>query len=106
MDDMDDENPSTSGDAMKERDLEVIEGKISYRASIPRTEAVSYFEAIIDGLKKGRVEFRQDDETVAMQLPNRVGIEVKAKQGDKKGKISFEITWKNGDSPEFAIVSD
>lgn len=80
--------------------------KISYENTLPRDEAVSYFEAIVTGLKKGQLEFRQEDESVTMDLPDRVDVEVKASRNEKKGKISFELSWKNTGSPDLAIVSD
>lgn len=80
--------------------------KISYENSLPRDEAVSYFEAIVSGLKKGHLEFRQEGDSVDIDLPDRLEVEVKASRAEKKGKISFEISWKNTSSPDLAIVSD
>ena len=90
-----------SGDGEKSK-----KQKISYENSLPRDEAVSYFEAIVSGLKKGHLEFRQEGGAVDMDLPDHLDVEVKASRSDKKGKISFEISWKNTGSPDLAIVSD
>jgi amphi-Trp domain-containing protein len=67
--------------------------KISYEASMPRNEAVSYFEAIVGGLRSGRLEFKQDDETLVLSPPDHLDIEVKAQRKGDKAKVVFEIEW-------------
>ncbi|NVB43385.1 amphi-Trp domain-containing protein [Pseudenhygromyxa sp. WMMC2535] len=67
--------------------------KVDFEASMPRAEAVSYFEAIIGGLKSGRLEFRQEGDTLVLSPPDQLEIEVKASRKGDKGKVVFEIEW-------------
>jgi amphi-Trp domain-containing protein len=67
--------------------------KIEFESNMPRSEAVSYFEAIVGGLRSGRLEFRQAGNTLVLSPPERLEIEVKAQQKGEKGKIVFEISW-------------
>jgi amphi-Trp domain-containing protein len=67
--------------------------KVSFEDTMPRNEAVSYFEAIIGGLRSGRLEFKQDGETLVLNPPDRLEIEVKAVLKGDKGKVVFEIEW-------------
>ncbi|PRQ03319.1 hypothetical protein ENSA5_17090 [Enhygromyxa salina] len=73
--------------------------KISYEASMPRNEAVSYFEAIVGGLRSGRLEFKQDGETLVLSPPDQLEVEVKAQRKGDKGKVVFEIEWSNENRP-------
>lgn len=66
---------------------------IGFEGTLPRSEAVSYFEAIVGGLRSGRLEFRQGDDTLILHPPDQLEIEVKASQKGEKGKIVFEIEW-------------
>ena len=59
-----------------------------------REAAVAYFEAIIDGLKNGSVEFRRGDSHLAMDLPDLLEVEVEASQKGTKAKIAFELSWR------------
>jgi amphi-Trp domain-containing protein len=67
--------------------------KIDFEASMPRNEAISYFEAIIGGLRSGRLEFKQGDQTLVLNPPDRLEIEVKAQSKGDKGRVVFEIEW-------------
>jgi amphi-Trp domain-containing protein len=73
--------------------------KIAFEATMPRSEAVSYFEAIVGGLRSGRLEFRQEGDTLVLNPPDHVEIEVKAQQKGTKGKIVFEIEWSDEHRP-------
>ena len=67
--------------------------EIEFDATMSRGEALSYFEAIVAGLKSGRLEFRQEGDAVVFNLPERVEIEIAAKLKGDKGKIEFGIEW-------------
>lgn len=79
--------------------------EIEYEATMPREEAVSYFEALIAGLRSGHLEFRQGDRTLVLNPPGHVEIEVSAEQKGDKGKVVFEIEWSNENQP-LTIISD
>lgn len=67
--------------------------KIDFEATMPRNEAISYFESIISGLRSGRLEFKQGEQTLVLNPPDRLEIEVKAQSKGDKGRVVFEIEW-------------
>ena len=67
--------------------------KIDFEAVMPRNEAVSYFEAIVAGLASGRLEFKREGETLVLNPPELLEVEVKASRKGDKGKVVFEIEW-------------
>ncbi len=73
--------------------------KVSFGASMPRNEAVSYFEAIVGGLRSGRLEFRQEGDTLVLNPPDQLEVEVKAQLKGNKGKVVFEIEWSDENRP-------
>ncbi|MFV8754962.1 amphi-Trp domain-containing protein [Nannocystaceae bacterium ST9] len=79
--------------------------KIEYEAAMPRDEAVSYFEALVGGLRTGHLEFRQGDKVLVLAPPERLEVEVSAQLKGDKGKVVFEITW-SGQSRQLAIVNE
>lgn len=68
--------------------------KLKFESAMPRDEAVAYFEAIIAGLRKGAIQFRRGEETLAVAPAGHVEIEVKASRKGAKESVSFEIAWR------------
>lgn len=91
-DDDDDDEPEAKPAKPKKR-------KVSFEASMPRTEAISYFEAIVGGLASGRLEFKQDGDSLVLNPPDHLEIEVKASRKGDKGKVVFEIQWSGENRP-------
>lgn len=67
--------------------------KLNYRGNMPIDEAVAYFEALTNGLKRGTVTLRQGSETMHIQLGSEVDLEIKATSKKRKGKLTFAISW-------------
>jgi amphi-Trp domain-containing protein len=87
-DDDDDDDDSKSKKHKKPKKV-----SIGYEAAMPRTEAVSYFESLVGGFRSGRIEFKQDGESLVLNPPDQLEIEVKATRKGDKAKIVFEIAW-------------
>jgi amphi-Trp domain-containing protein len=68
--------------------------KVKFESVLAREEAVSYFEALIEGLRKGTIQLRQGSDTITLKPGAKVAIEVKAARKDEKEKIAFEIEWR------------
>jgi amphi-Trp domain-containing protein len=103
-----DDAGAASADAEREAHDEPeapTKAKISYNNTLTREEAVAYFEAIVDGMRKGTVQFRQAEDALALSLPAHVSVEVKAARKGDKSKISFDISWQGGSGAELSIVS-
>jgi amphi-Trp domain-containing protein len=82
--------------------------RVKFESSLSRLEAVTYFDAIVAGLKKGALNFKQGEDAVAFSLPDHVEIEVKAERKKGRENISFDITWhakETADGDELKISS-
>lgn len=93
------------GEEIVEETKEPTKAKIRFESSLSREEAVSYFEAIVAGIRSGTVEFRQEDKTVVLHPGSQLDIGVKASRKGDKAKIAFEIAWRgDADEPKLAIL--
>ena len=79
--------------------------KVSFDATMEREEAVSYFEAIVAGLKSGTIQFRQGEESLTLDVGDHVAVEVKAQRKGEKGKVTFELSWRD-DNRGLTIVPE
>ena len=95
----DEEKDEDEDEDEEDEDEDRKKAKISFEATMPRNEAVSYFEAIVAGLRSGRLEFKQGDQTVVLNPPDHLEIEVKAKSKGDKGSVVFEIEWSDENRP-------
>lgn len=77
--------------------------KVQFKNRLALDEAVSYFEAIVAGLKKGEIELKQEDNHLVLSPQSEVSIEVKASAKEEKGKVSFKISWEKVRSSEQAV---
>ena len=64
--------------------------KIKFDSGMSREEAVAYFEAIVNGLKKGSLVFRQNEETLELAVGDQVEVEVKASRKGDSESVRFE----------------
>ncbi len=91
---------STEAATVKEK------AEASYEGSLPLEEAVSYFEAILLGMKKGQIHLRQGEEQLTLRPPAHLEIEVSASRKKQKERLSFEISWKVAPTDKLSISSD
>lgn len=80
--------------------------RVKFESTLPRAEAVAYFEAIVAGLRKGAVKFKQGEESISLSPADHVDIEVKAQRKGSKESVSFEITWRTPDDSDLTISSN
>ena len=59
-------------------------------------ELVRYLEAILDGLREGKVYLEHGGEVVALNPAGTVTLEIEAKQKKDKEKLSLEVSWQRG----------
>lgn len=79
---------------------------VEFEAPIQREEAVSYFETLVAGLKKGSIHLRQNDEELTLTPPAQLEVKVKASRKNDKEKLSFEIVWRTANASELLISSE
>lgn len=77
--------------------------KVEYKNRLGLQEAVSYFEALVAGLKKGQIELKQDENHLTLSPESEVVVEVKASAKEDKGKVSFKISWEKAQASELKI---
>jgi amphi-Trp domain-containing protein len=76
-------------------------GKVKFKGTMQHEEAVHYLEAILNGLRKGKLQFKQGEERVALAPSGAtVRVEVKAEHKSNKEKLSLELSWYLGDEDE------
>jgi len=69
-------------------------GKIKFESVMQRSEAATYFGALVDGLRLGQLQFRHGEENLSLAPAQQVVVEVKAsKKGDKE-RVAFELEWR------------
>jgi amphi-Trp domain-containing protein len=94
-----------NGGSASREDVSSERAKLGFESFLPREEAVAYFEAIVAGLKKGAIQFKQDDESLTLNPPSHLDIEVKASRKKGRERISFEVSWRAEEPSDLTIVS-
>lgn len=80
--------------------------RVKFESTMPRLEAVAYFEAIVAGLRKGAVKFKQGDDAISLSPSDQLEVEVKAQRKRNKENVCFEITWQTTDETDLTISSN
>jgi amphi-Trp domain-containing protein len=72
-----------------------------------RREAAAVLRQIADKLATGEITLRQGESEVALEIPDRVELELKAEEETKHEKVKrsleIEIEWTEGDSAGGAV---
>ena len=97
------ENGSAATQAAPEEVRRKDKAKIKFESLMQRGEAVTYFSALVDGLRHGHLQFKQRDETVELSPAEQVQVEVRASRKGDKEKVSFELSWRTGDHAELEV---
>ena len=66
-------------------------------------QAYAYFEAIVAGLKKNKVEVTKEDKSIVLEPQEQLIVEVKASTKPERSKISFKMSWNHLDQGSFSI---
>lgn len=68
--------------------------KIKFKNDMQRDEAIVYFEALVDGLRKGSLQLQQGNEKLVLEPNGEMKVEIKASRKEDKQKFSMELSWK------------
>lgn len=79
---------------------------VRFDGFMARDEAVSYFEALVRGLKKGTLHLKQGDGSLTLSPQPNIEVEVKASRKKNKEGISFELSWKLPGESDLTITSE
>ena len=64
--------------------------------SIEDTESIiRYLDTLADGFRRQRLEFRAEREQIILKPHGLIQLEIKAKNRNKKSKLSLKFTWKD-----------
>lgn len=71
------------------------EGRLKFKNVMQPAEAAVYFEAIVDGLRRGSLQLQHTGEKLVLEPVGDLKVEIKASRKDRKQKLSFEVNWKS-----------
>lgn len=71
------------------------ESKIKFKNEMESDEAVVYFAAIVDGLKRGSLVLQQGDERLELKPHGKLKVKVKAARKEDKENFSLELSWQS-----------
>jgi amphi-Trp domain-containing protein len=94
---------SKAGEA--DRPREEATGKLSFDGKMDRDELAAYVEALVEGIRKGSIQFRQRNESLALSPAERIAVEVTAHRKAAREKLSLEIEWRTDEPEELTIVA-
>ncbi len=80
--------------------------KVKFKSVMLREEAISYFEAVVAGLKRGSIQIRQGDDSIVLKPTLQLDVTVKAVSKDQDESIEFEIRWRIASDSELTISTD
>ena len=90
----------------KKEDKKAKKTGVKFESTMPLEEAISYFEAIISGMKKGTISLKQDGNTIKLSPPPHLSVEVKAASKGERERISFELQWQTAGTSDLTISSE
>lgn len=92
-----------SKSSVEDKDANSGKAKIQYRNQMHIDDAIAYFEAIVEGLKKKKVEVTKEDKSIVLEPQEQLIVEVKASTKPERSKISFKMSWNHLDQGSFSI---
>lgn len=69
--------------------------KVEIEQVLDLPTAISHLEDVLSGLKKGSLTLTQGLDTVTLNVPGVVELEMTASRKKEKQKICIELSWKN-----------
>ena len=111
MDDMDEQSlevvEATEEEAVAEADGEEPKEKqtklkVKFAAELHRDEALVYFQSILDGLRRGKLQLKQGSKLLELAPSETLEIEVKAAKKSNKEKLTIELAW-TGETGELEV---
>jgi amphi-Trp domain-containing protein len=82
---------------------EAEDTKLGFDGTLSLEEAVAYFEAVVSGLRNGKLRFRRAQESISLEPAANVEVEVKASRKGRKEKVSFELSWSKSSDKDLEI---
>ena len=72
------------------------EQSIELKKVMELSNVVEYLEALVEGLKAGKVVVEKGGKYISLSPPSVMEVEIEAKQKKEKAKFALELSWKSG----------
>lgn len=76
--------------------------EIKVESLMERKQAVHYLGETVAALRAGRITIEHDERSLAMDLPDEIGVKISAERKRDKGEITVKLSWRNTPAPERA----
>ena len=78
--------------------------KLEFATRLTREDVAGLIEALIEGLKDGMLKVQKSGETLELEVPRVVDLEIEAEINDERAEFEIEVSWRtnraeNPDTP-------
>lgn len=70
------------------------EKKLEFTTRLTREDAAGIIEALVEGLKEGLLTVHKSGDTVTMDVPRVIDMEIEATYKPHKAKFELELSWR------------
>jgi amphi-Trp domain-containing protein len=86
---------------MEKRELELT-------TRLTREDVAGVMEALVEGLKDGKLKVKKSNEVLELDVPRVVDLEIKAEIDDEKATFAIEVSWRTNraENPDNAPDSE
>ncbi len=70
------------------------EKKLEFTTRLTREDAAGIIEALVEGLKEGLLTVHKSGDSVTMEVPRVIDMEIEATYKPHKAKFELELSWR------------
>ena len=79
--------------------------ELEFTTRLTREDVAGVIEALVEGLKDGHLKIHKSSETLELEVPRVIDLEIEAKVSDERAKFEIEVSWRtnraeNPDAPD------
>lgn len=67
--------------------------ELSFSMALSPEKAAEYLETIADGMRKGKLFFSRNDDSLTLKIQGGLALEIKARIKGVRNKVGLEIRW-------------
>ena len=67
---------------------------LEFTTRLTREDVAGVIEALVEGLKDGRLKIHKSDEALELDVPRVIDLEVEAKVSEERAKFEIEVSWR------------
>ena len=81
------------------------EKELAFTTRLTREDVAGVIEALVEGLKDGHLKIHKSNESLELDVPRVIDLDVEAKVSDERARFAMEVSWRtnraeNPDRPE------